>query len=280
LEDGMIDAINFVIARLFDLVFYPFREMNPWIGMVAISLLTALLMLLVYRLTSRQDELRTVKNRILAHLLEFRLYKDNLSQTFSALGSVLWYNLKYLGCSARPLAVMIVPLVLLLIQLDLWFGYASLTPGEAAVVKVRLQDGHRPSREAVAVQPSQGLVIETLPLRIDTEGEVDWRIRATKPGIQELAVVVNDGTVAKRVEVGSSSLSRVSPARVARGWYDQLVNPGEPAISESSAVRRIEIGYPARRMTLLGRRVHWLVAYFLLSLVFAFAFKGLFKVEI
>ena len=275
----MIGGLNSVIAWVFDLVFYPFRAMNPWIGMTAISLLTAVLMLFAYRLTSRPEEIRRVKNRILAHLLEIRLYGDSLPNTFSALGSALWCNLKYLGYSVKPFAVMVVPLVLMLIQLDLWFGYSSLQPGESAVVTVRLADGYQPSQQQVTLQPSAGFVIETPPLRIDAEGEVDWRIRATTPGTGELLVLVNEQSIGKRVEVGAQPLSRVSPARVAGGWLGRVANPGEPAIAEPSPVTAIQIGYPSRQMSLLGWRLHWLIPYFLLSLAFAFALRGLFKVE-
>jgi len=254
--------------------------MNSSVAMTALSLLTALLMLLVYRLTSNQQRIRAVKDKIIAHLLEMRLYRDSLRITFRAQGNILWYNLKYLGHSARPMLVMIVPLVLAIIHIDQWFGYESLNPGEAAIVKVRLKEGCQPSHEIVSVESSPGFIIETSALRIDKEGEVDWRLRATEPGSWDLIVMVNNQAVAKRIVVGGRSLSRISPAKVARNWIDQLVNPGEAAISATSAVKMIEIGYPARRMAVFGWRLHWLIVYLVLSVVFGFALKGLFKVEV
>jgi len=276
----MIDIFNSVLRQIFDAVFFVFRDMNSWVAMTALSLLTALLMLLVYRLTSNQQRIRAVKDKIIAHLLEMRLYKDSLRITFRAQGNILWYNLKYLGHSARPMLVMIVPLVLAIIHIDQWFGYESLNPGEAAIVKVRLKEGYQPSHEIVSVEPSPGFSIETSALRIDKEGEVDWRLRAAEPGSWDLIVMVNNQAVAKRIVVGDRSLSRISPAKVARNWIDQLLNPGEAAISETSAVKMIEIGYPARRMAVFGWRLHWLIVYLVLSVVFGFALKGWFRVEI
>ena len=74
----MIDIFNSVLRQIFDAVFFVFRDMNSWVAMTALSLLTALLMLLVYRLTSNQQRIRAVKDKIIAHLLEMRLYKDSL----------------------------------------------------------------------------------------------------------------------------------------------------------------------------------------------------------
>ncbi len=55
--------------------------MNPWAAKVFISLLTGLFMLLVFKLTSNQAGLQRTKDRIKAHLLEFRLFKDSIGAT-------------------------------------------------------------------------------------------------------------------------------------------------------------------------------------------------------
>ncbi len=276
----MVDVFNSTFGRIIEAALYPFRNLSPWIALAAVSLVTAVLMLLVYRLTSNRTRIRLIKDRIIAHLLEIRLYRHNLPATFRAQGNILWWNLKYFGHSARPMLVMIVPLALALLQLDLWFGYEPLKPGESAIVKVRLNEGYRPSRVAFELAPSPGIVAETPPLRIDSANEVDWRLGAREAGVQELTIRADGRAVAKKIVVGDGSLARISPARVAPDWFDQLANPGEAAIPQPSPVREIEIEFPARVMNILGWRVHWLVAYFALCIAFGFALKRPFRVEL
>jgi hypothetical protein len=275
----MIDIINSIFRHIFDAAFFPLRNLNSWVGMAALSLMTALLMLLVYRLTSNQRGIRAAKDKIIAHLLEVRLYRSDLSTSFRAQGKILWYNLKYLGHSVRPMLVMIVPLGLALFHCDQWFGYEPMHPGEAALVKVRLKEGRRPSLEGVSIASSPGFTIETPPLRIDREAEIDWRLRALKPGSWNLNLFVNSQALSKQLMVGTNSLARISPARVAHNWLEQLANPGELAIPDSSPVRTVEIVYRSRPMAFLGWRVHWLVVYFVLSIALGFALKSPFKVE-
>jgi hypothetical protein len=275
----MVDLINTVLGYVIDAIIYPFRDLSPWISMMIVSLLTSLLMLLVYRMASDQKGIRAVKDKILAHLLELRLYKDSLPISSRAQGNILVYNLKYLGYSLKPLMFMIVPMVLMIIQLDLWFGYQSLKSGESAIVKVRLKDGST-LLDKIVLETLPEYVIETPPLRIEKEAEVDWRIRATVPGNRDLAFRVNNQTVTKQMVVGAKSMAKTSPARVARNWFDQLLNPGEPVISELLAVKKIEIDYPARRMILFGWNIHWLVAFFMLSTIFALTLKRIFRIEI
>lgn len=271
--------VNAVLGRVFDLLFLPVRTLTPWAGLILASLVTALLMLFVFRLTSDQAGIRRAKNRIKAHLLELRLYKDNMAVTLRAQGNILIQNLRYIGYNAKPLLVMIVPLVLILAQLNLWFGSSPLRPGDETLVKVKLRDGYNPLETALELRVSGGLDVETPPVRIEDEGEYAWRIRAVSNGPAGLELAVGPYSVAKTVAVGGRPLSKVSPRRVRR-LLDLVLYPGEPPLPGGSPIRSIEVLYQGQTLDLLGLGVHWLVAYLLLSVIFGFALKGVFKVEI
>jgi hypothetical protein len=61
---------------------------------------------------------------------------------------------------------------------------------------------------------------------------------------------------------------------------DQVFNPGEKPVPGNFSIASVEVAFPARKMDVFGLGVHWLVVYFVLSVMFGFAFKGVFKVEI
>jgi len=145
--------VNSVTGAVFDVLFLPFRSLSPWFAMGFISLLTAFLMLWIFKLTSNQEGIRKAKNAIKAHLLELRLYKDNMRVSLRAQGRILAANARYVACNAKPLAVMILPLLLILAQLNLWFGAAPLETGRPAVVKVGLAAGTDPEALDIAIEP-------------------------------------------------------------------------------------------------------------------------------
>ena len=273
-------VFNSVLDKLFNILFLPFRNMSPWVGMVLISLLTSFLMLFIFRHTSNQAGIKKAKNLIKAHLLELRLFPDDMRVQYRAQGRILLANLKYIGHNSKPMLVMIVPVLLILIQLNLWYGARSLKPGESAILKVKLNGDRFPSEVAVSVEPSSQIVIETPPLRIEDEAEIDWRVKAKENGLGRLALAVGSETIIKDVVVGTKPLSRISTLRVGRNVLDQVFNPGERPLPSGSIVRSVELKYPAARMNLFGWRIHWLVVYFVLSIIFGLAFKGVFKVEI
>jgi uncharacterized membrane protein (DUF106 family) len=272
--------INSAIGKIFDVLFLPFRSMSPWVGMILISFLTGLLMLFVFKCTSNQQGIRKVKNRIKAHLLELRLFKDSLSQSFRSQGNILRCNLTYISYSVKPMLVMIIPLILIIIQLNFWFGYESLELNESVILKIKLAEDQNPLETLITVQPSSGLVMETPPLRIEESHETNWRFSATQEGIQQFTVTINGETVTKKVSVAQKPLSKISPLKTNKKFFDQVMYPTESPIKGQVPIKAIEIQDPSKSLDLFGWKIHWIIVYFALSIVFGFAFKGVFKVQI
>jgi len=276
----MMWVFNSIFGKIFDIIFLPFRSMSPWVAMIIVSFVTVLLMLFIFRFTSNQKGIKKVKNKIKAHLLELRLYKDSLSISLKAQGNILRCNLKYISYSAKPMLVMIIPIILILIQLNFWFGYESLAPGQKAIFKVKLKDNYNPLEIDLNVESSSGLTIETLPLRMDEENEINWRISAKEKGIHNINVILKGERVTKTVAVAQKSLSKISPIKIRRNFIDELLYPVEAPIKSDMPIKSLEITYPTKGMNLFGWHIHWLIVYFALSIIFGFAFKGILKIEI
>jgi hypothetical protein len=272
--------VNVVFGGIVGALLWPFRTLSPWFGMIAVSLATAVLMLEVYKLTSNQAAIRRAKDLIKAHLLEMRLYKDNMRVTMAAQGGIVRANLAYMAANLKPLAVMIVPLVLILAQLSVWFDRAPLRPGDETLVKARLVESADPVAAGLEIETPPGLEITAPPVRIPDLHEVVWRIKAVAPGNGTIVLRSGGTVLEKSLAVGGRPLSRVSALASRGSFVKRVLYPGEPPLPSGSLVRSVEILYPARSLVLFGLSVNWLIAYFVLSVVFGFAFKGLFKVEI
>jgi hypothetical protein len=272
--------VNLVFGGIFDILLFPFRGLSPWLGMIFVSLATAFLMLWVFKLTSNQDGIRKAKNAIKAHLLELRLFKDNLRISLRAQVGILRANVRYVACNAKPLLVMIAPLLFILAQLNLWFGAAALKPGESTVVKLKLARAADPLALDLQIEPSPGLAVETPAVRIPDEEEIAWRIRARETGPASLTFRFPGRTLVKPVAVGGRPLAKVSTLTPGKSLLKQLLYPGERPLPADTPVTEIQVLYAEKGLKLLGLSVHWLVAYFVLSVIFGFAFKGIFKVEI
>ncbi len=156
--------INIALGGLVGAALSPFRSLPPIVGLSVVSLVAAIGMLLVFRATSNQRAIMDVKRRIHAGIFEIRLFNDDLRAMFSAQFDILRHNLTYLRLSLAPMVWMLVPLLLLIAQLQFYYGYDGFGPGQSAIVKVRLKEGAGPSSgraPSVVLEAPSGLRVET-----------------------------------------------------------------------------------------------------------------------
>ena len=266
-----------LVNQLFDLIFFPFRSLNPMVGLTVVSFLTGILMVLVFRTTSNQAGIKQVKERIKAHLLAIRLFQDQLDVVLRTHARILGSTLSYMGFSLRPLAVMFLPIVLIMVQLELRLGQHPAQPEESFLVAATFAEAG--GLEQASLQLPPGLALTAPPLRIFDQKEITWRVEASEAGDFTLGVVVGEQAFAKTVTVGDST-ARLSRKRLRAGLVNQFLYPGEPPLPKEAPVESIEIKYRPRSIDSGLFESHWLVPFFGLSLIAGLALKGVLRTEI
>jgi uncharacterized membrane protein (DUF106 family) len=272
--------VNAFLTSLFSLMLTPFRSFHPLVSLFVVSLVTGILMLVVFRYTSDQEKIKEAKDKMKAHLLEIRLFKDDMGILFSAQKNILLHNFKYMQYTLMPMLVMIVPITLMLIHLNGWYGYRPLKPGESAIVSVKLSDQNTERLSRMEIEADKGLTVETPLLRIPETREVDWRVRADALGSHKVTVDVPGFSFQKSITVSDKGLVRVSPRSVSSGLWKVLLNPGERPLKKNPVVGEIDVSYPSRSYNLLGFEMDWIVVFFILSILSGFAFKGFLGVHV
>ena len=267
-------VINLAFCALCDAIMLPFRTMNPWVGLAVFSLFITVLALLAFKFCSNPQAIARARGKVIARVLELRLYRDDLLGIFATLGRVLLGTAVYLKEYLLPIGVLIVPVSLILVQMSCWFDYRPLRSGEIALFTVTL----RPDVKVMDVSPtttsSPNIVVESEPLRIPSENRIIWRFRG-EPGPQcMLGVRTTNETVGMYLEIGSP-FGGVAARRVSGGFFAILLNPAARPIHKGSVFSKMEISYPPRDLGM-----NWLVACFILTIVFALILKPLFRVEL
>jgi hypothetical protein len=189
---------------------------------------------------------------------------------------ILRDTIVYLGHTLVPMLVLMIPLVPILAQLNLFFSFRPLQPGESAVVKMKL-DSAETAAAGVELVADRGLRVETPGVRIPSEEEIAWRVRPENAGIFRLNFQVGGNLVAKEVRVGGR-WGPVSSLRTG-SLLDLLLYPGEERL-DAQSVRAIEVRYQPLSLMVMGWNIHWLVLFFVLSIASSFAFKGVLGVEL
>lgn len=278
-------VLNTILSGLFDAILLPLRGLPPLLGLTVIALVVSVAILLVFRWKSDQVALRTVKARIHAGIFEIRLYKDDLRAIFRAQGDILRHSARYMRLSLVPMLWVILPLSLSLIQLQFRYGYDGLEVGERTIVKVKLNDGfengsvHSQANPPVSLETPPEVRMESPMVWIPSLREADWAVTPTAAGTHEIKVQAGELEFVKVVQVSDQTVRR-SPLRPSSNFFDQLLYPVEPPIPDNRLVESVTVRYPVAEVSLLGWKTHWMVAFFLLTLVLAFVLQRPLRVSL
>ena len=271
----LVSRINAVFAAAFGWIVGPLMRLPGWLSCAVLAGMTGLLILVIYKYTSNQKAILRIRNRIKANLLATRLYKDSLQVTLVAQWTLLKAGVALLVHSLIPLSIMLLPMTMILAQLQSWYGYEPLAPGEEAVVTIQLNSDEFLS--SVEIDSISGAHIVTGPVRIQSLDQVAWTIRADRAGRHKITFTVNEDKFEKSLTVDKSQYTQVSPHRPGPKITDVLLYPVEKPFKTDSTVQSVTINYPQRTWQ-AGITNSWLVDFFIMSCVLALLLKRVVRV--
>jgi hypothetical protein len=274
----MIDSVNrfanAVVSGLTGLV----KGLPPSVVLMVHALAIAVIAVAVYALVSNQRVIKARKNRMIARLLEIRLFHEDPIAVLGSFRRVLTGIVAYMGASLKPLLFLIPVVLVWVAHLAGWFEWRPLLPGEASVVTLKLKPGVSPLGQPASLEAPVGFAVETPAFRSLATNEVSWRIRALQAGGGSLRCSAAASTTDKDV-VANTALAKVSPKRVGDGFWSRVLWPWEPPLAKDSPFSEIRIDYPRRSLKFFGFEINWLVALLIGSIALALVVKKPFRVE-
>jgi hypothetical protein len=272
-----MDTMNLIIRSVLQGFYRAFPFLPPYIPLAILSFLTGAGMLWVFGKTSNPQRIRAAKQRLQAHLLEMRIYRDDPGVVWKAQKSLVAWNLRYLGLILRPAGLVALPLTLLLVHLEAFHGRAPLPLDRDAVVTLRMKSPVDANTPVPKIAAPAGIVAATPPVRVLGEQQISWRIRPVAETSGRLQFITGSETVEKEVEAGGG-LRFVAGLRTS-SLLESIWHPDEPRIS-SAAVDWIDITYPAAEMKILAIRLHWILWFTIFSMLVVILFRKRFGVVI
>ena len=112
--------------------------MPGWLSATLVASVTGALLLLIFKYTSNQAAIKRVRNDIDANLFALKLFKDATPVVLAAQAAMIWGAFRLFVLAIVPMLVMMVPVLLMLGQLSLWYQHRPLRVGEEAVVALKL----------------------------------------------------------------------------------------------------------------------------------------------
>lgn len=274
----LLTGLNSVMNVVAGALFAPVAVLPGWLSITIISAVLGVLLLLIFKYTSNQKAIGSVRDEVNANLIAAWLFKDSIAVTIKSQVRVFVSSFKLLYYAVIPLLVMIIPVSLILAQMGLWYQARPLSVSdEPVMVKLRLNESLQ-RFPLVRLEPSEVLRKTTGPVKIVTKKEVLWELKPLKNGIHELSFEIDGKKYTKQFVVGDGFM-KVSLVRPGWNLGALFLHPLEKPFTKDSPVSSIEIVYPERDSKVCGTD-WWIFYFFICSMVFAFAFKPFFNVRI
>jgi hypothetical protein len=236
-------------------------------------------MVLLFGYTSDQKAIARAKDELKAHLLAVRLYRDQLDVVMGSYGKVLRGTGRYLRLAFKPLLYVIIPITILIVQLDRILGLSAIQTKTPFLLTVRA--GTADALNNISIELPPEVTSDAPPVHVPAENEVVWRLIASQEGSYEVKVIADGQTTAKTVRV-SSELARVSPVRLRGHFWERIFVSGESALPDNLPIDSISVAYPERDIPLgFGNyQMNWIWLFFILSMIAGFVFKELLGIQI
>jgi hypothetical protein len=277
-----MNAVNGALTWFFDLALWPFELLGNLTALLIVSGVFGVLALIAFKHISWQKGIKSAKDRIKGHMIEIRIYQDDLVTVGQAVCKILYRNFQYVGLNFGPFIPLAIPFGFVVAQLVVRYGYdpvpitaeADVRAGRGTLIEVELKDDQRALIADLSVTLPEGLQAISPLVRAPSDGRAFQEIVALAPGTHEIVFELPGGVrETKLLVAGDEPLRSMQPLRVSSGnLLMAILYPAEPGFGADSPFATITIPYPDSSFGWLpGGEAGILIIFVLASMLVGFA---------
>jgi len=272
------------INKITDLIIKPFSWGSPVFNIIIISFFCALFLLFLFKRISNQEKIKIHQKKILGYFLDIGIYRDQFTRTIINQVHILKHIIIYLRYVFAPLLIMMLPVIIVCMQIENRLGYLPVQINNSFIIHAALDREITQNMESlipkVNCKTSSGIVLETPPLRISSEGSVFWRARlkGTRPQFIQVGIDGIENGIKKKIMTVNNqegfSLKRTKP-----NLFDYFLNSAEAPIPFDSFFKFLSVKYLPATYPFFFWNISPLVYFFILSIGFGLVIKPFMKVN-
>ncbi len=250
-----------MFENILDPVFRPLLELGYFWAIVILSFVLTFLITIVYKFTTNQKLMKSMKAEMKKLQKEAKAFKNNPSKAMAHQKKLMEKNMQYMKHSLKPTLYTFIPIIIIFGWLNANLAYHPIQPETEFDVNVYFKEGTLGEIYLEAV-PDNLTFISNSTQEIE-QGMVSWTLKGPE-GEYLLAFTYNDREYHKDVII--SEENRYAPI--------------QKDIKDSN-ITKIEIDNKKVRPfgRFFGLNPGWLGAYIILSLVFSFALRKILKIS-
>ncbi|MEM9799464.1 MAG: hypothetical protein AAGA20_03995, partial [Planctomycetota bacterium] len=231
-----MNALNRAVTAFFDVVLTPLEAVSDEFALLVVSGVFGVLALWIFKHISWQKGIKATKNKIKGHLIEIRLYQDDLWLVTKAIGKVLLRNFQYLFLNFGPFVPLAIPFALVAAQMVVRYGFEPAPVQHAE--EHQLAGGGMTltvEGESSAIENLEFVLPDGLTalqeMHSPRQGVADLEFLPERPGTYDIVVRTSDQEVTKRFVAGEEAPVRMLQGRRVRSLFEALLWPAEDTLA-------------------------------------------------
>src|SRR6267378_4337557 len=168
---------------------------SPLAIVVVLSIVIGLLMIVLFGYTSNQKAIKVAKDQLKAHLLAVRLFQDQLHVVMGSYGRILRGTGRYLKLAFMPLLYVIIPITLLIVQLDRYLGSTGVPANAPFLLTVGVNNSD--AVNDIALELPLEVAMTAPAVHVPASREIVWRLSGSKEGNYDIKLTRAGETVTK-----------------------------------------------------------------------------------
>jgi len=247
-----------VVEAVLDPLFSPLLSLPPWLAIGAIALLVSVIVTVIYKLTTDQNLMRSLKQEMKDLQKEMKDLRSHPEKMAGVQARFMQTNMKYMMGSMKSTLFTILPIIFIFGWLNANLAFEPLAPGQQFTVTADFAKG-----------ASGTATLTTLPEGI-TQGEAVQQIVDSKA---TWLLQGAEGEYVLEVAYGESSAQVEVLITSGRGYRTPVVR------SKSPGVRQVTLGNEKMEAFRVGSfSVGWFWTYIIFAITFSIALRRVMKV--
>ncbi len=245
---------------VFNPVLLPLLNKSPFLGIVILSLILSLIVVLVYKYFTNQQEMKRLKEQQKEYQQKFKELKDKPDEMMKLQKEAMGKNFEYMKHSLKATLITMLPIILVFGWMNAHLAFEPIYPGEMYSITAQFKEGLTGDAELIVDEGTE-LVSPALQPIANT---VTWNLKSTEG---EHFVTVRAGNIEQSKKVFITT---------------ELKSEMPLSAYKHSDIEQIRINYnklrPLADFSLFGWQPGWLGLYIIFSIVFSIVLRKVMKV--
>jgi uncharacterized membrane protein (DUF106 family) len=234
----------------------PLLDTSPFWAVVLLAFVVSLLITLVYKYMTNQDEMKRLKGQQKDFQKSMKELRDKPEEMMKVQKDAMKVNMEYMKHSFKPTLITMIPIILLFGWMTAHLSYEPIYPGERFSVTANFADGVVGEAQLLVDDGMEILSEKKLTI---TDGKVNWNLKSSS-GNHFMTVKIGNDEQSKKILITQNLI-----------YEDPLSE------FEHSDISSININYnklkPLGNTSLFGWKPGWLGIYIILSIVFSMGMR-------